>query len=101
MNFLRRLKLLEGKVDWCEFYCKKVDETNDKWIEGMNIKHKNTTSQLFESLNAHRVIINDKIDRIEWFNVGHWTITCILGYSAWSNYLDLKTLNKDIERRNA
>jgi hypothetical protein len=94
MNFLRRLKLLEGKVDWCEFYCKKVDE-------GMNIKHKNTTNQLFESLNVHRVIINDKIDRIEWFNVGHWTITCILGYSAWSNYLDLKTLNKDIERRNA
>ena len=92
MNFLRRLKLLEGKVDWCEFYCKKVDEE-------MNIKHKNTTNQLFES--AHRVIINDKIDRIEWFNVGHWTITCILGYSAWSNYLDLKTLNKDIERRNA
>lgn len=88
MNFLRRLKILEGKVDWCEFYCKKVDETNDKWISGMNTKHKNTTNQLFESLN-------DKIDKIEWFNVGHWAITCILGYGTWSNYLETNNIKKE------
>jgi len=90
MNLLK----LKSRVAWLEFISRKQGE-------GMNRKHDILAKDLFESLHTHRNIVYDKIDRIEWFNVGHWAITCILGYSAWSNYLDLKTLNKDIERRNA